>query len=191
MGVISTSALRSLFGTLQTLFLAPFSSVMTFLVFADIVDLSLIPKTDFNPSNGPNGRNGEFLLPNPAVKRVPANADKFRDFYSGMGRHLNNRIGLYGCQVKSETGAAQLAGSGSSESYTKSRLSGRAKRTWSTAFSHHYSKASTAMRRTMADVGSERTANRPASSRERVGHVLTCSVMGRFGIGVGSHSARR
>lgn len=101
MGVISTSALRSLIRTLQTLFFAPFSSVMTLLVFADIVDFNLIPKTDFDPSDRPDGRNGKFLLPNPTVKCVPTNADKFRDFYSGIGRHLDNRIGLYGCQVKS------------------------------------------------------------------------------------------
>jgi len=106
-GVFSTSALRILTKTLQTLLFAPFPSVMTLLVFADIVDFSLIPKTDFNPSNRLNGRNGKFLLPNPTVKCVPTNADKFRDFYSGIGRHLNNRIGLYGCQVKCGTGAAQ------------------------------------------------------------------------------------
>ena len=107
MGVTSTSAPRSLIGTLQTLFRAPFSPVVALLVFADISNFSRSPEADFNPSDGPYGRNREFLLPNPSVERVPANTDKFRDFYSGKGRHLNNRIGLYGCQVKSETGAAQ------------------------------------------------------------------------------------
>jgi len=52
------------------------------------------------------------------------------------------------------------------------------------------SNASTAILCTMADAGRERSATRPASSRERVGHVLTCNVMGRFGMGVGFHAAR-
>ena len=51
--------------------------------------------------------------------------------------------------------------------------------------------ASTTIRRTIADAGSARSANRPASSRERVGHVFICNVMGRCGIGVGAHIARR
>ena len=51
--------------------------------------------------------------------------------------------------------------------------------------------ASTAILRTIADAGSARSANRPARSRERVGHVLTCNVMGRCGMGVGFHTARR
>jgi len=51
--------------------------------------------------------------------------------------------------------------------------------------------ASTAILRRMADAGSERSANRPASSRERVGHVLTCNVMGRSGMGVGFQAERR
>lgn len=164
---------------------------MKLLVFADIVDFSLIPKPDFNPSDRLDRWNWKFLVPNPTVKCVPTDADKFRDFYSGIGGHLNNRIGLYGCQVKSETGAAQVSWLRLLRILHQIELVGPSQRTWLTAFSHHYSKASTAIRRTKADVGSERTANRPASSRERVGHVLTCSVMGRFGIGVGSHSARR
>jgi len=49
----------------------------------------------------------------------------------------------------------------------------------------------TAILRTMAEAGRERRANLPASSRERVGHVLTCNVMGRSGMGVGFHAARR
>jgi hypothetical protein len=51
-------------------------------------------------------------------------------------------------------------------------------------------KASIAMLRTIADAGSARSASRPASSRDRVGHVLTCNVMGRCGMGVGFQAAR-
>ena len=51
--------------------------------------------------------------------------------------------------------------------------------------------ASTAILRTIADAGNARSANRPAKSLERVGHVLTCSVIGRSGMGVGFHIARR
>jgi hypothetical protein len=50
---------------------------------------------------------------------------------------------------------------------------------------------STATRRTIADAGSARSASRHASSRERVGQVFTCNVIGRCEIGVGSHVARR
>ena len=53
------------------------------------------------------------------------------------------------------------------------------------------SNASTAILRTTADAGSERRANRPASSLEPVGHVLTCNVIGRSGMGVGFHAERR
>ena len=45
-------------------------------------------------------------------------------------------------------------------------------------------------RRTIADAGSARRASRPASSRERVGQVFTCKVIGRCGIGVGSFAMR-